>query len=525
MAVIEPGTAGAQVVFEDFSTVDGVLAIVGLDGTARVLAKISEPTSYEPGSLYRGHTLAEVLTSDHDLLGSELLAQPEDPDFAAVADCLAPITTMGIHTFLGTARSADKVAVAYGGATSNFDAAVFVPAIRDIRANRRVRDGLVGGWLPVLRHVFPETADTWSELVMFAPDRIELENNQVAPVWYRVARIEDGTLAWVRYVDCYLARPVKDPGAQAAAFYRDLTGLQDALDETLAEGMTIDIPDQRIADQVRHSLLRAMITRIDGYPKYGVTDRNYGGSEHDGFPDTFTTDATAALDWGLFALARAQIDNYLNHFVRDDGSLLYRGPETGQYGRMLTVIAHYARLTGDVDLLLAHRSRIDAITILLIDGWQQARDLSDDHPAYGIIVGWCEADSCLEPEPDRYLQPYLSNNAEAARGIGDLARVWRRIGRDRADPELAARAEQLDAAATGIDQDLQRAIARSLRTDLEPPWLPDHRRSRSRLHRRGRRRCARPAVPRLPGECGVAVLRPVEPGPGPHHRRLPRGAP
>ena len=100
---------------------------------------------------------------------------------------------MGIHTFLGTARTADKVAVAYGGATSNFDAAVFVPAIREIRARRAVRDGLVGGWLPVLRHVFPETADTWSELVMFAPDRIELENDRVAPVWYRVARIEDGS--------------------------------------------------------------------------------------------------------------------------------------------------------------------------------------------------------------------------------------------------------------------------------------------------------------------------------------------
>ena len=136
MAVVKPGAAGARVVFEDFSTVDGVLAIVGLDGTARILAKTSEPTSYEPGSLYRGHTLAEVLTSDHDLLGSELLAQPEDPDFAAVAGCLAPITTMGIHTFLGTARTADKVAVAYGGATSNFDAAVFVPAIREIRGRR-----------------------------------------------------------------------------------------------------------------------------------------------------------------------------------------------------------------------------------------------------------------------------------------------------------------------------------------------------------------------------------------------------
>jgi hypothetical protein len=472
MAVIEAGSSRAQVIFEDFSIVDGALAVVGLDGTVHTLAKTSEPTSAEPGSLYLGHSLAEVLTSEHDLLGSELLARPGDPDYPTVAGCLAPIATMDVHTFLGTANSADKVAVAYGGATANFDPAQLIPAIRDIRARHSVRDGLVGGWLPVLRHVYPETDATWSELVMFAPDRIELGNRNVAPVWYRVARIEDGTLAWVRYVDCYLARPQEDPGAQAVHFYRDLTALEDTFGRAFAEGMTIEIPDQRIADQARHSLVRAMITRIDGFPKYGVTDRNYGGSEHDGFQDTFSADATAALDWGLFALARERIDNYLAHFVRDDGSLLYRGPEMGEYGRMLTVVAHYARLTDDIDLLLAHRTKIDAITDLLIQGWEQARERPAEHPAFGIIVGWCEADSCLDPEPERYLQPYLSNNAEAARGIGDLAKVWLRIGTDRADTSLRARGVQLQAAAAGIDQDLQLAIRRTLRTDLEPPWLP-----------------------------------------------------
>ena len=125
-SIIEAGSAGARIVFEDFRAVDGALTIVGPDGTTRVLPKTSEPTSFEPGSLYRGHSLADVLTSEHDLLGSELRVRPEDPDFTAVADCLAAITATNIHTFLGTARCADKVAVAYGGATSNFDAAAFV---------------------------------------------------------------------------------------------------------------------------------------------------------------------------------------------------------------------------------------------------------------------------------------------------------------------------------------------------------------------------------------------------------------
>ena len=43
---------------------------------------------------------------------------------------------------------------------------------------------------------------------------------------------------------------------------------------------------------------------------------------------------------GLVDVAGHYIDNYLGKFVRDDGSLLYRGPEIGQYGRMLRAIAN-----------------------------------------------------------------------------------------------------------------------------------------------------------------------------------------
>src|ERR1035438_8208965 len=111
--------------------------------------------------------------------------------------------------------------------------------------------------------------------------------------------------------------------------------------------MEIDVPDRHLADLARHSLVREMMTRIGAFPKYGVFDRGYGGSEHDGFPDTFNADTAAMLAWGLSDLAREYIDNYFTYFVRDDGSILYRGPETGQYGRMLTVVAQYANYTGD----------------------------------------------------------------------------------------------------------------------------------------------------------------------------------
>jgi hypothetical protein len=52
----------------------------------------------------------------------------------------------------------------------------------------------------------------------------------------------------------------------------------------------------------------------------------------------------AALEWGLFQYARDVLDNYLTYFVRDQrGSILYRGLEMAQQGRMLTVVAQYFR--------------------------------------------------------------------------------------------------------------------------------------------------------------------------------------
>jgi hypothetical protein len=158
-----------------------------------------------------------------------------------------------------------------------------------------------------------------------------------------------------------------------------------------------------------------MLTRNGAFPKYGAVDRFYGGPEHDGFQDTFNTDVRAMTDWGLFGRAAAYIDNYLSCFVRDDGSIVYRGPETGQYGRMLANLAHYARCAGDDALLIRHRGRIDAITRLLLDLRTQARRLPADDPAHGLIRGWCEADSCLETDPGRYVLPYYSNSRGRAR--------------------------------------------------------------------------------------------------------------
>jgi len=212
----------------------------------------------------------------------------------------------------------------------------------------------------------------------------------------------------------------------------------------------------------RFALVREMMTRVHDFPKYGAVDKDYAGSEHDGFPDTFTVDTTAMLEWGLVGEAGRHIETYFGKFVGDDGSLLYRGPETGQYGRMLTVVAQYINYGGAPQVLLRQRSRIDGVTKLLLGLREKAKALPSGDPAYGMLAGWSEADASLDPEPQRYMQPYFSNSTEAARGFRDLGRVWEKIGKQLKNREFIAWGQRLQREAAELRKDLEAAIARSI---------------------------------------------------------------
>lgn len=471
LMAVTPSGQGRAAVFEDFTQKTGRIVLVNTAGVQADLPKSLEPSFASVKDLYRGHSLQEVMNSDEDLLGKEILAGGRDPDFKDVEACFPPIAKMRTYTFVGTRENYDKVGFAYGGRTAHFDPAVYVREIETIRERRDVWDGLVGGWLPVVRFVYPEASGAWTEMVAFAPLRMVNGNHWIQPVWYRVARIESDRLQWARYFDSY--HPFPPRGDQPAeAFYGDLMVMRAGWTRILQPGMKIDLPDRRVADMASHSIVRDMITRMGVEPKYGVFDKNYGGNEHDGFPDTFNADTTSMNEWGQLGLAGQYIDNYFGKFVRDDGSILYRGPETGQYGRMLTTVAQFANYGGDTRILLKNRKRIDGVTKLLLSLRRKALERPRDDAAYGMIAGWSEADSCLDPDPQRYMQPYFSNSTEAARGFRDLGEVWRRIGNSSDNKELAAWGDELIKQAKALEADIQNAVARSILRNVQPAWLP-----------------------------------------------------
>ena len=450
-------------VFENFEAQDGHIVFVDEKGVQIDLPKSLEPTFEESSRLYRGHTLGEVMNSPRDLLGDEILAKAGDPDYEEVARCLAPIRNIKTYTFVGTHENIDKVGFVYGGRTPDFDPAPYDPEVAKVRAAGRVWDGVVGGWLPALRVVYPQTRGDWTEMIAFAPLKVENGNHRIQPVWYRVARIGNGKFKWARYIDSYHPFPPRTEYS-TTVFYEDLAALHSGWQRALAPAMKIELPDKRLANMARYALVRDMITRVGDFPKYGAFDKDYAGSEHDGFPDTFNVDTTAMLEWGLVDLAGRYIDNYFGQFVRDDGSILYRGPETGQYGRMLTVVAEYANLGGDSSVLLRRRSRIDGVAKLLLYLREQALKLAAKDPRYGMIAGWSEADACLDPDPARYMQPYFSNSTEAARGFRDLGRVWEKVGRNTGSNELASWGRRLIRESQELERDIQTAMNRSMLT-------------------------------------------------------------
>ena len=84
-----------------------------------------------------------------------------------------------------------------------------------------------------------------------------------------------------------------------------------------------------------------------------------------GFQDTHTATASAALEVGAMRYAAGLIDHQWANFVRYDGMINYRAEEVAQSGRMLTLLALYHSYSADTPLLLRHfekaRARVGGV--------------------------------------------------------------------------------------------------------------------------------------------------------------------
>ena len=496
MAVVEEG--GDRLgVFENVEDRKGDILYVSNAGVVVTLPKSLAATTVPPETLYNGHKAEEIFKArpprgpggvvgagggggeygggGRDILGEEILAKPEDPTYERVAPILPPLHA---PTFVGTRYSIDKPTWAYGAFSDEIyvDVGKVFKEIDDARKKFDVFEGIVGGWLPVPRWLFPAGANRYWDVVIFAEE--DPTKFWTQPIWFRILLIENGQVKEAHHFYHHL--PIAPRGEpQARDFYAALLKVDREWHKALVPTLKIDLPDKVISDFCLHALAMEMITRIGNHPKYGYPPLGglnifggYGYSNVDTFQDVFNSSVITFSEWGLFDIARGYIDDYFTNSVRDDGSIDTRGHEGGQAGLMLVTVAKYYNYSRDVDTILRHLTRIRGIVKYFTDLRAEAKKLPADDPAYGIMRSWSEHDSCLKYDPYSLIQPFLSNNATASRGFNDVGQMFVEIGTKTGNQALVAEGKAMIREAADMKKDLYTSIQKSMKTNVTPPRMP-----------------------------------------------------
>jgi hypothetical protein len=367
-------------------------------------------------------------------------------------------------------------------------------------------DGLVGGehgyphlifYFPILPQNFSTFGGSryWTMIASPVPD---MEGGREQSVWFRFQQIKCigarlappcTLLGKPQYYDTYWfsfspittrwIRP--ELMANASGFYSNLLRVKRYWDATLAaEGLAevqLPVSDSTngtwLQQQALFSLVRSMISRDDTWhPRYGVLP-GYGVTLQDGFQDTFTSTAMAALEWGAFPYAAGVIDNWLTYYVRDNGMITYRAEELAQSGRMLTIFALYVSYTGDEALMVKHFAKIRAVGKWLIYRLSLSKETFPDpsDPRHGIIAGQDEGDTFrffLETHGSQHLAHYYSNQGNVYRGFLEAGQMWKEVGEATKRPDMIAHAKELMDAAPGMLSSLHASLAKTTRPTGNP---------------------------------------------------------
>ncbi|KAE9974740.1 hypothetical protein BLS_002935 [Venturia inaequalis] len=425
-------------VIEDLSQRDGDIIFESTKTKKRIVfPKTGEAAFQEYDARYpefAGLQLANIGLATQDLLANRMLTDGE-PDERRVRFTLpptgsAPPPKTGYvppewTSFLGTVEAIDTAPVFDYGHTKTYHPVQDFPEIKAY--NQKRFEGKVGGFMPAVRKILTKNeADEdlpptdYIEVISFGD--VEAKDPFIIQTWHRTIHMKNNSIERVVYGHSYPSFPRSKPQQSAEEFYRALFRFGDYWNVKLSDMAHVVLPNPSWENMVKFAFATELMVRPGGkYPKYGAVDRDYAGSEYDGFQDIFTSSLSANLEWGRFAHAWDVIDNYLSLFVSSDGSINMRGPEVGQFGLTLSLLAKYARYSGELDLLLKNKEKIVGLAKVLTGLHDESLRLNSSQPGYGLLHGWSESDAALGSKPDTYWQPYYSNTALAIRGFRDIS--------------------------------------------------------------------------------------------------------
>ncbi|EHH67535.1 hypothetical protein [Gluconobacter morbifer] len=469
-------SGGKWSVKEDLTSMEGAMILTGPGGRCHVLKRFMEECEAPLEGCYCGLDFGTLAIAEHDLLAERLLDGGGEPDPSAVRAAAPPIDSHFTPEQAGRIVWTAFVAPPYAegvmpltpaGNTRNWHVNRIASELAlDSPIVSRRREGLLGGCLPIVVKQFSLGKGRYWEVVTFA-DVDPVIPRQV-PTWTRMMLIENGKVVRAVYGASYIPFGPFRHEPDAEQFNQALARCVEVWHDVLNDTLSPLLPEADWADFARHAFVKEAMVRRDGvWPRYGVVDRDYEGSEYDGFQDIFTSSLLANLEWGRFAVARAILDNQFTAFVGDDGLVAMRGLEVGQTGLTLSLLARYLHLTGDAITLQRYADRIAAMAGVLTTLHDQALALPLTNAGYGLLHGWSESDACLFPDPSVWWKPYFGNSAMAVRGWRDLAAVWLRIR-----PGEAVKAADWKRRADLLSARLESALRASLFEDRSPPYVP-----------------------------------------------------
>jgi len=461
-------------VYEDLRTRDGVMAFVSSSGATVSLPKSAE-ACFPEGTPYLCFALKDIGLSSPDLLADQLL-RSGDPDPEGVRTAAPPMASAEKNprnwtSFVGTREAYDVTPVYRSGGTRTYHPGQYSSGFREAIKQGQIYDGLIGGWMPAVRKVITGSGDGHWEVILFGDVRPN-ENKYIVHTWHRTARVENGRIAEVIYGNSYPAYPPTRRDPQPEEFYRALLEFAQYWQHLLDDFAPTSLPQKDWIDLSKHSFAKELMTRPAGiYPKYGAVDRDYAGSEYDGFQDIFTSAIYTNMEWGRLETARLFIDNYFSEYVDDKGMIDMRGPETAQFGMTLSLLARYFNYTHDSQLLLKHKSKIEATAKMLAEMHDESLRLPEQDPSYGLIRGWSESDSCLHEDPSLYWQPYYANSAFAARGFKDISRTWAQVAHPTSTPAMQTLADQWLRRSQTLQDQTVKTVTSNIQRDKTPPYI------------------------------------------------------
>uniref|UniRef100_L2FKN6 Secreted protein n=1 Tax=Colletotrichum fructicola (strain Nara gc5) TaxID=1213859 RepID=L2FKN6_COLFN len=304
-------------------------------------------------------------------------------------------------------------------------------------------------------------ATDWVDITAFAD--VDSPDPEIVHVWFSMTYIKGGVVRAHKFaLDYKQFLPLK-AHPTANDFYPALIRFTDYWTSYVKDGLSLTLPDETWADMGKHAFAAELVNRGGGVsPRYGAFERDYGGSEYDGFQDILTSSLTANLAWGRFDQAKAVLENYMDWYVYDDGAIKMRGPAVPQFGLSMSLIARYVQYTGDAAFVDKYKAKILAWVGMLTTRQDENLKLPSTDPYYGLISGWSESDAALRSDAWRFEKPYWNNAAFAARGLRDLSKI----------EAFAEQAKDWNERADKLVNQTAVTLDRFVQRNFTPPYVP-----------------------------------------------------